>query len=339
MVAQISQLQQQQVPVRRACNALDFPTSSYYDRRRPARVKQDSVARKPQARALTQGERHAVRTLLNSDPFVDQSPREVYATLLDTGRYHCSVSTMYRILAAHDELRERRPQRQHPPRQKPQLLAAAPNQLWSWDITKLRSPYKHVFFYLYVILDVFSRYVVGWMIAEQESAELAQQLITQSYQKQQIAHDQLTLHADRGSPMVALTTAQLLDKLGVQKTHSRPYTPNDNPFSEAHFKTLKYRPDFPAVSDSAASARQWARHFFDWYNHAHHHTALALLTPADVHYGREAEVIRQRDAVLQAAYQRHPERFVHGRPQHPRLPTAVWINPPPSEDEMLETQG
>jgi putative transposase len=226
MVAQITQLQQQHVPVRRSCNALDFPTSSYYDRCRPPRAQRDAMTR-TSARALTPGERHTVRALLNSDSFVDQSPREVYATLLDSGRYYCSVSTMYRILAAHGEVRERRSQRQHPPRQKPQLLAAAPNQLWSWDITKLRSPTKYVFFYLYVILDVFSRYAVGWMIAEQESAALAQQLIVQSCQQQQIAQEQLTLHADRGSPMVALTTAQLLEKLGVQKTHSRPYTPND----------------------------------------------------------------------------------------------------------------
>jgi putative transposase len=281
---------------------------------------------------LSQAEKATVRAVLNHARFQDNSPRQVYATLLDEGIYHCSISTMYRVLHEHDEVHERRNQRQHPVYAKPELLATDANQLWSWDITKLKGPAKWVYFYVYVILDVFSRYVVGWLLAEYESAVLAEQLIAESCLKQQIDPDQLTLHADRGPSMTSKTVAQLLADLGVAKTHSRPYTASDNPFSESQFKTMKYRPGYPDRFGCAADARAWARAFFNWYNNEHRHSSLGLMTPAMVHHGRAAEVATQRQAVLRAAYEKHPERFVKGLPVPPQLPEAVWINPPRTND-------
>jgi putative transposase len=240
---------------------------------------------------------------------------------------------MYRLLEKEGENRERRDQLIHPPYRKPELLATAPNQLWSWDITKLRGPVKWSFYYLYVILDVFSRYVTGWMIAYRETAGLAKQLIEHSCEKQQIAAGQLTIHADRGSSMTSKSLALLLADLGVVKTHSRPHVSDDNPFSEAHFKTMKYRPDYPDRFGSIQDARGFCQEFFYWYNHRHHHSALQLLTPATVHYRQTAPLIQQRQAVLDRAYQKHPERFVRRPPQHPSLPDAVWINPPASGKE------
>jgi putative transposase len=317
------------VPVRKACESLGYPRSTLY-RSRQARPVSAKPPRPPSPRALSQEEKETVRAVLNSERFQDDSPRQVYATLLDEGVYHCSIRTMYRILHEHDELHERRHQRQHPTYAKPELLATGPNQLWSWDITKLRAAAKWSYYYLYVILDVYSRYVVGWLIAEHESAELAQQLIETSCHKQQIQPGQLTLHADRGAAMTAKSVAQLLDDLGVAKTHSRPYNSNDNPFSEAQFKTLKYRPDYPYLFGSAADARFWAHAFFAWYNHQHHHSGLGLLTPATVHLGDAAQVTAQRQHTLRVAYNLHPERFVKGAPMPPQPPDAVWINPPKS---------
>jgi putative transposase len=235
---------------------------------------------------------------------------------------------MYRVLAEHEEVRERRNQRQHPQNAKPQLLAGKPNELWSWDITLLKGPALRLFYYLYVILDVYSRFVVGWMIAQGESSELAEILIAATCDKQNIRRDQLTLHADRGSAMRAKTLAQMLAKLGVTKTHSRPYTPDDNPYSEAQFKTMKYRPDYPDRFESLNQARSWARAFFPWYNYEHHHTGLGLMTPAVVHFEQVDEVRAKRQRVLDVAYVAHPERFVKGRPIAPNVPDQVWINPP-----------
>jgi putative transposase len=256
----------------------------------------------------------------------------VYAALLDEGSYHCSISTMYRILQENDEVRERRNQRQHPAYAKPQLLATKPNQLWSWDITKLRGPVTWQLYYLYVVLDVFSRLVVGWIIADRESGELAEQLITATFHKQGVAEQQLTLHADRGSPMTSKTVAQLLIDLGVGKSHARPHTPNDNPFSEAQFKTMKYRPDYPARFGSIVEARRWSHAFFHWYNEAHRHSRLGLMTPEAVHYGHAAALTAQRQVTLEVAYEVHPDRFVKGLPQPPKVPTEVWINPPRSDE-------
>jgi putative transposase len=277
---------------------------------------------------LSAAEREHIRETLNSVRFQDSAPRQVYATLLDEGQYYCSWRTMYRILAAHQEVRERRNQLRHPTYHKPELLATSPNMLWSWDVTKLRGPVKWTYYYLYTILDVFSRYVVGWLIAEGESATLAQQLIRATCVKQAIQPDQLIVHADRGSSMRSKTVALLLADLGVTKTHSRPHVSNDNPYSEAQFKTLKYRPDYPERFGSLQDARAWARSFFWWYNHDHHHSALGLLTPSVVHHGQADSVLAQRRTVLQHAYAAHPERFVRGEPCPPILPEEVWINKP-----------
>jgi putative transposase len=258
----------------------------------------------------------------------------VYGTLLDEGIYHCHWRTMYRILEEHDEVRERRDQCRRPVAPKPALEATGPNQLWSWDITQLKGP-NGIQYYLYVIIDVFSRYVVGWMIARQESAELAEKLISETCAKQGIEPDQLTLHADRGSAMRSKTVAQLLIDLGVAKSHSRPYTPTDNAYSEAHFKTLKYRPDYPDEFEGMLQARHWARDFFGWYNQEHRHTGLGLMTPATVHYGQVESVKQKRQQVLDAAYAAHPERFVGGRPTPPQLPREVWINQPMKEHDEI----
>jgi putative transposase len=258
---------------------------------------------------------------------MDLAPAEVYATLLDEGRYLCSLRTMYRILAAAHEVRERRNQLRHVA-PTPELLATRPNEVWSWDITKLLGPAKWTYYYLYVILDIFSRYVVGWMVAHRESALLAERLIAATCAKQQIRPDQLTIHADRGSSMTSKPVALLLADLGITRTHSRPHVSNDNPFSEAQFKTLKYRPEFPDRFGSVEHARACCHPFFTWYNTAHRHGGIGLLTPAMVHYGHAESVCAQRAAVLAAAYVAHPERFVRQLPTPPALPTAVWINPP-----------
>jgi putative transposase len=286
------------------------------------------VAATPAGRGLSQTEKASVRQVLDSPRFQDQAPQEVYATLIDEGQYLCSVRTMYRILAENTEVRERRNQLQHPNYVKPELLATQPNQLWSWDITKLLGPAKWTYYYLYDIMDVFSRYVVGWLIAEREAASLAEMLIAETCLRQNILPGQLTVHADRGSSMTSRPVALLMADLGVTKTHSRPHVSNDNPFSEAQFKTLKYRPDYPARFGCQPDARGWAQDFFQWYNYEHHHTALGLLTPADVHFGRTQAVLAQRQQVLTAAYLKNPERFVQGQPKPPQLPQAVWINPP-----------
>ena len=256
------------------------------------------------------------------------------ATLLDEGVYRCSTRTMYRILAEHGETRQRRDQRIHPVYQKPELLATAANQLWSWDITKLLGPVKWTYFYLYVILDVFSRYVVGWMVAHRESAEMARKLIQDTCSKQQIGHGQLTIHADRGSSMTSKPVAFLLADLGVTKTHSRPHVSDDNPYSESQFRTMKYRPDFPDRFGSIQDSRAFSQLFFSWYNQEHRHSGIGLLTPAMVHYGQAGEVFQKRQLVLDAAYLLYPERFVRWPPKPLSIPKEVWINKPnPSENK------
>jgi putative transposase len=308
------------------CTALAVSRASFYRRRQPRM----QSCRRRSPRALSSDERQAVLDVLHEPRFCDLAPAEVYATLLDEDKYLCSERTMYRILEANHEVRERRDQLRHPLYAKPELLATAPNQLWSWDITKLLGPAKWTYFYLYVILDVFSRYVVGWMVAEKESARLAERLIEESCRRQNIQPGQLTLHADRGSSMKSKPVALLLADLGVTKTHSRPHVSDDNPFSEAQFKTLKYRPEFPDRFGSLEDSRGFCGTFFPWYNIEHHHSSLGLLTPHEVHYGLAAARQLQRATVLAAAHAAHPERFVHGAPQPLALPTAVWINRPSS---------
>jgi putative transposase len=320
-----------QVGVRRACQDLSVPRSGVYRRRHlaPPSVR----GARSSSRRLKDEEKSIVLAYLHEERFQDCSPAQVYASLLDHGQYHCSIRTMYRLLDAQGENRERRDQLIHPLYRKPELLATGPNQLWSWDITKLRGPVKWSFYYLYVILDVFSRYVTGWMIAYRETAGLAKQLIEHSCLKQKITPGQLTIHADRGSSMTSKSLALLLGDLGVVKTHSRPHVSDDNPFSEAHFKTLKYRPNYPDRFGSIQDARLFCQQFFSWYNDQHHHSGLNLLTPANVHSGQAAQLISKRQAVLDLAYQSHPERFVRRPPLHPSLPNAVWINPPAADKE------
>ncbi len=283
-------------------------------------------------RALNAAERQDVLVTLHAPRFVDQPPHQVYATLLDEGKYLCSARTMYRILEGQGEVRERRDQLERTtPKAWPELLATRPNELWSWDITKLLGPAKWNYFRLYVILDVYSRYTVGWMIAERESAQLAKRLIAETCDKEEIVPGRLTVHAprlSRGSSMRSKPVAMLLADLGVTKTHSRPHVSNDNPYSESHFKTLKYRPQFPARFGCIQDARAFCANFFDWYNNQHHHSGLGFLTPAVVHHGHAPRVIAARQEVLDIAHRHHPERFVRKAPTAPALPEAVWINPP-----------
>ena len=266
--------------------------------------------------------------MLNTPRFVDQAPAEVYGTLLDEGRYLCSIRTMYRVLAEEEPVRERRNQLRHPRYVRPELCASAPNQVWSWDITKLLGPAKWTYYSLYVVLDLFSRYTVGWMVALRESAALAERLIRESCRKQSISPHQLVIHSDHGAAMTAKSVARLLADLGVTKSHSRPHVSDDNAYSEAQFKTLKYRPDFPPRFDSIDHTRAFCREFFGWYNDEHRHWGIGLLTPQTVHYGLADDAIRARQQVLTAAYNAHPERFVRGAPTPPQLPEDVWINQP-----------
>ncbi len=282
----------------------------------------------PQPRALSPAERAEVLGVLHHDRFVDQAPATVYATLLDEGRYICSVPTMYRVLRAEDEVRERRRQATHPGLVKPELLASGPNTVWSWDITKLLGPQKWTYFHLYVIIDIYSRYVPGWLLARRESAELAERLLAETIRKQNVVAEQLTIHADRGTSMASKTVALLLADLGVTKSHSRPHCSNDNPYSEAQFKTLKYRPEFPNRFGSIEDGRAFCRRFFHWYNHEHRHSGIAFHTPAAVHFGHAEAIQVERASVLQTAYAAHPERFVRHAPVPPPLPGPAWINKP-----------
>jgi len=319
------------VGTRPACRALGVSPATLYRRRRPPRPTAPRLRPVP-ARALSAAEQEAVLAELHSERFVDAAPAAVWATLLDEGRYLCSERTMYRILAAQGEVGERRDQLTHPPYARPELLASRPNEVWSWDITKLKGPARWTYYYLYVILDVFSRYAVGWTVQQRESGKLAEALIGQAITQQQVARDSLTVHADRGSSMTSKPVAFLLAELGVAKTHSRPYTSTDNPYSEAHFKTLKYRPTFPDHFDCIEAARAFCRAFFAWYNHEHRHSGIGLMTPAAVHHGRAGQIHAQRARVLEAAYARTPERFVKRPPRPPALPTAAWINKPETEE-------
>ena len=315
-----------QVGVAPACRALGVSRATFYRRQRSAPGHQQP--RPTPARALCEAEREQVLDVLAGPRFVDRAPAEVVATLLDEGHYLCSERTMYRILAADQPVRERRNQREHPQYAKPELVATAPNQTWSWDITKLLGPTKWTYFHLYVVLDIFSRYAVGWMVADRENSALAGRLIEDTCHKQGVQPRVLTLHSDRGAPITSKCTAQLLADLGVTRSLSRPQVSDDNPFSEAQFKTLKYHPGFPGRFRDITAAIAFCRTFFPWYNTEHRHGGIAMLTPDDVHHHRTQSVLDQRGRTLQAAWTRHPERFVRGIPKPDPLPEAVWINPP-----------
>jgi putative transposase len=318
------------VGTRAACAAVGRSRATHYRRHRvsAAPAPRPRVEPRPQPRALSDRERAEVLEVLHSQRFVDAAPAAVYATLLDEGRYLCSESTMYRILRERGEVRERRRQATHPPRVRPELVATASSQCWSWDITKLRGPAKWTYYHLYVIIDIYSRYVPGWLIAERESAALAERLLAETIGKHHVPRDQLTVHADRGTSMASKPVALLLADLGVTKSHSRPRCSNDNPFSEAQFKTLKYRPDFPERFGSIQDARAFCQRFFRWYNHEHRHSGIGLHTPADLHFGRAGAIRAARRAILASAYDAHPERFVRKHPEPPALPSTVWINKP-----------
>ena len=319
------------IGISEACGHLGVSRSTWYRWKNPSEShqKKSKVSKVP-PRTLNKKEREGVRQILNSERFRNMSPRQVYATLLDEGVYYCHWSTMYRILEEYEEVRERRNQLTHPTYAKPELLATGPNQLWTWDITKLKGSQRLTYYYLYVMIDVYSRYVVGWMLEEAESEVFARCLIEETYKKQNIAQSQLTIHADRGAPMIAKSVEQLMADLQITKSHSRPYTPNDNPYSESQFKTLKYHPSYPGRFQSFDDAHTWVATLIDWSNNQHYHSALNLLTPAIVHYGYTPQVLAHRQQVLNEAYHKHPERFVHGQPQLRPLPERVGINLPPS---------
>ena len=306
--------------------ALGLSRATFYRKRRG--TKPDPKPRPRPARTLEVSERAEVLEVLRSEEFVDRAPREVYATLLGRGEYLCSPRTMYRILAENREVRDRRDQLRHPRYAKPELVATGPNQVWSWDITKLRTFEKWVYLYLYVLLDLFSRYVVGWLLAETATAALGARLIEESMKRHGIEAGELTAHSDRGTQMTSLTISQLLGRLGVIPSYSRPHVPDDNPYSESQFKTLKYHPGFPDRFSGLEDGLTHCRTFFPWYNHEHAHSGLGYLTPAIVHRGRVEEELAAREAVLLETWRRHPERFVNGPPRLARPPKEVWINKP-----------
>ncbi len=311
--------------VSQACASLELARSTYY---RTKTGQEDREEERRSHRRLSDLERQRVLDTMVSERFCDQSVRQVWAELVDEETYLCSVRTMYRILKENKAVRERRNQLRHPEYRRPELLATGPNQLWSWDITKLKGPRKWSYFYLYDIMDVYSRKVVGWLVANRESSTLAVELIRQSCKREGIKRDELTVHADRGSSMRSKPVAFLLADLGVTKTHSRPYTSTDNPYSEAQFKTLKYQPDFPERFGSIEDARAFLVRFFDWYNNEHCHSGIGLVTPTQRHEGTDRQVYQKRQEVLRVFFERHPERFVRGMPSPPELPGEVWINKP-----------
>jgi putative transposase len=319
-----------------ACRAMGVARATLYRRRKPSRPNSSDRPKRRQPRSLDDAERRQVLGLLHSPRFVDKPPAAVYAMLLDEGAYHCSIRTMYRILHDESAVRERRNQLRHPKYKKPELLATAPGQVWSWDITKLLGPAKWTYYHLYVILDIYSRYTVGWMLASRENADLAKRLIRDTIEKEHVDANRLTIHSDRGPAMKSHTVAQLLATLGVTKSHSRPHVSNDNPFSESQFKTLKYRPEFPERFGSQQDGRGFCQRFFQWYNHEHYHSGISMLTPAMVHHGRGPKVLAARQDVLHAAYAAHPQRFVNKQPTPLPLPEAVWINPPPTSSDNHE---
>jgi putative transposase len=327
------------IGTRAACAATGTAQATWYRRHRacPAPPRREPVHQRDRAqpRALSPAERAMIRGVLHSDRFADLSPEETWAILLDEGTYLGSVSTFYRVLRAGGEVRERRRQAIHPARVKPELQADGPSRVWSWDITKLHGPQKWTYYHLYVILDIYSRYVAGWMLATRESAALAERLIADTCAKQGIRADQLTIHADRGSSMTSKPVAFLLADLGVTQSHSRPHVSNDNPYSESQFKTLKYRPSFPARFASIEDARAWCQEFFAWYNNEHRHSGIALHTASDVHHGHAEQVHAARSRVLDAAYASHPERFVRKLPAPPSLPATAWINQPGQKEAAI----
>lgn len=327
------------VGVQPVVDALGLSRATFYRRRQgPVPVRRPSA---PPGRSLAVEERSKVLDVLRNEKNLDSSPAEVYSSLLSQGIYLCSIRTMYRVLKSAKEVRERRNRAKHPVRQKPELVATRPNQVWSWDITKLSTGKAFSYLFLYVILDIFSRYVVGWMIAERENSRLATLLIEETFKRQGVEPDQLVLHADNGPQMVSGTTVQLCAKLGIMRSHNRPYVSNDNPFSESHFATAKQHSLFPKKFGCLDDGLSWGREFFPWYNEKHHHSGLVHLTPSQVHTGTYPGILEKRQAALDEAFGKNPERFVNGAPKVKLLPRAVWINPPEEKkaEEILKDLG
>lgn len=316
------------------CEALAIPRATYYRYLGGRETIQENNRPIPPL-ALSSGERQEFLDIAHEERFWDAAPYHIYATLLDENRYLCSIRTMYRILAQSNEVNERRKQVSRPHYQKPELLATGPNQVWSWDITKLKGPAKWTYFYLYVILDIFSRYVVGWLVAHRESATLAKRLIQETCEKQLIPEGQLSIHADRGSSMKSKVVANLLADLGVTKTHSRPYVSNDNPYSESQFKTLKYCSGFPERFGSIQDVREFCRNFFTWYNTVHKHSGIGLMAPEQVHHGQAQNILNHRTKVLESAFREHSKRFKNKMPKPFPLPNAAWINKPDNNQTVL----
>jgi putative transposase len=322
------------VGIKASCDAMAIPRATFYRHQKKDTVVEYCKRPAPPL-ALSPAERQAILDVSHEQRFWDATPYQMYATLLDEGRYLGSIRTIYRILSANDEVRERRKQVSRPRYKKPELLATAPNEVWSWDITKLKGPAKWNYFHLYVILDIFSRYVVGWMVAHRESATLAKRLIEETCRKQQVSKGQLTLHADRGSSMKSKLVAHLLADLGITKTHNRPHVSNDNPYSESQFKTLKYSPGFPDRFGSVQDAREFCQRFFPWYNTVHKHSGIGLMTPEQVHYGQAQKILQQRTIVLESAFKNHAIRFKGKMPKAFPLPKAAWINKPNESQDVL----
>jgi putative transposase len=314
-----------QLGVKPLCEALGVSTATYYRRQLPNNVPKD---RPTSHRALSLEEKQTILQLMNSERFQDMAPPQIYAALLDDGRYYCSEREMYRILTENKQVKERRDQRRHPVYTAPELIAKGPNEVWSWDVTKLPGMRPFEYFYLYVMIDIFSRYVVGWLLASCEAADYAERLIQECYDREEILPGQLTVHSDNGPIMIATKTTDLLRKLEAKISNSRPYVSNDNPFSESQFKTMKYRPDFPKKMGDIDVAREFCRGYFPWYNHEHHHSGLSMLTPHEVHSGTCRERVTARQRTLNMAYEAHPERFIRGCPVAKGVPNEVWINKP-----------
>lgn len=314
--------------IRRACELVGYSRATWHRRQRPASKKKPRCFKRANSLKLTPSERASFLAIAQSPEYIDRSPPQIFFSLLDVGCYICSVRTMFRLLAEEGQLRDRRNQLMRPRYQRPELLATGPNQLWSWDITKLRGPQKGTYYHLYVVIDVYSRYVVGWLIASRESEDLAASLLHETYAKQRIEAGELTVHADRGASMTSKTVVDLLEKLEVSRTHSRPGVSDDNPYSESQFKTAKYHPSYPDRFGSVEDARAWARQLFRWYNYEHYHSGICWLTPSTVHYGCGPSVLARRHQTMQSFYEASPQRFIRGAPRLYTLPTEVWINRP-----------
>lgn len=321
----------QGVPLARGCCALGVNRSTVYSRRSsPPSDEQRALMRSrkhsPQPRALSEQQRQSVRDTLYSDEFADQPPAEIYHTLLERGENPCSVSTMHRILRADNQSGDRRQQRAPQSHAMPRLFAEQPNQVWTWDCSKLATQKKAQYLTLYVVLDLFSRYVLGWMVSSKENAALAMQLMNEASARYAIEPDTLTIHQDRGSPMIAHRYIDLMTELGISLSHSRPRVSNDNPFSESQFKTMKFQPDYPGRFVGVAHARRWFEAYFDWYNFSHHHAGLNGFTPEQVFTGRYREICAIKQQALDVRYAQNPERFVAGPPKVKLPPSGVYIN-------------